>query len=201
MKDNKIKVFLIFIGLIIVIASLPLYFWRGIGCCDDSGFLVIAKWMDSEIMPYNDYSYIYPPGLLYSLLGLKKLFGEAWWVSRFFILFTNLLLVLITIRVITKSDGLKTGLLTGLFLYPSLHLFNGFIIHAENFCALFAILALGVIYRKETDSLLRVLFFGLLIGLASLFKQPAIFYLIAYLVLLVTFMFTKKVSLKKGLIS
>ena len=200
MKDNKVKVFLISVGLIIVILSLPLYFWRGIGCCDDSGFLVMAKWMDSDIMPYNDYDFIYPPGLLYALFGLKKLFGEAWWISRFFILFTNLILVLITIKVITKSDGINTGLLTGLFLYPSLHLFHGFIMHAENFCVLFAILALGIIYGKETDSSWRVLFFGLLIGLASLFKQPAIFYLIAYLALLVIFMFSKKVALKKGLI-
>jgi hypothetical protein len=173
---------------------------RGIGAVDDSNFLIIAKWIQSGFRPYLDLMEIKPPGIYYTLYLLKIFFGEAWWVSRVFILFVDLALVSLVFLVTMKQKGWLAGLFAAIFLYPSMMLFRAYCLLTESFCALFGIIALAVIYRRETVSLRRTFTFGACVGFSVLYKQPGILYLLAYLFFLLISIVCSKLTIKRALV-
>lgn len=179
--DTLLKRTLLVIAIITFLLSLPLYFARGIGTVDDSNFLVIGKWMEYGFKPYNDIMEIKPPAIYYTSYMLQKFFGEAWWVHRIFIALVNVLFAVCVGIVTTRQNGWLAGTSAGLFTYPTLMVYQGYTLYPEQFCALFGIIALGVIYGNKTHVRMRSFIFGLLVGVSSLFKQPGVLYLLAYL--------------------
>jgi len=181
--DKNIKLWLVFTFIGIIILSLPFFFARGIGVMDDTNFLIIAKWIKYGFKPYNDLAELKPPAIYYTLYILNKFFGEAWWVSRVFIFLIDILFALLVVFFLNKRLGDIIAWLSGINLYLALILFGGYRIHTETFCALLGMIGLFFIINKK-DYTKHNLLFGIIIGFASLYKQPAIFYLIAYILFL-----------------
>ena len=181
--DRIITKWLIFTFIVIIILSLPFFFARGIGVMDDTNFLIIAKWIKYGFKPYNDLAELKPPAIYYTLYILDKFFGEAWWVSRVFILLVDVLFALLFVFFLNKRCGDIIAWFSGINLYLALMLFGGYRIHTETFCALLGMIGLFFIINKK-DYTKHNLLFGIIIGFASLYKQPAVFYLIAYILFL-----------------
>jgi hypothetical protein len=192
--------FIFFAAVIVALLSLPLFFARGIGVADDSTFLVITKYLDAGFGPYTYFKEHHPPGIYVVLYFLKMFFGEAWWVSRIFILALNLLLSFATAFFIGRRKGVVPGVLGAIFMYVALLLFHGYCLHAEHLCALFGLAAFAVIYQRETVSLGRVALFGILVALASFFKLIGFLYLCAYIIFLLVCLLKRKAGLRRILV-
>jgi len=180
---KSIKVGLATMFILVLILSLPFFFKRGIGMVDDTNFLIIAKWIKYGFRPYNDIAELKPPATYYLLYILNKFFGEAWWVSRIFIFLIDIFSSLLIVFFLNKKYGFF-GWIAGISFYASLILLGGYRIHTDTFCALIGMLGIFWISQKHNYSFKYNLLFGIIIAIASLFKQSAIFYLIAYLLFL-----------------
>ncbi|MCM8792439.1 MAG: glycosyltransferase family 39 protein, partial [Candidatus Omnitrophica bacterium] len=199
LKNRFFKKFLICLFLCTVFISLPCFFKRGIGVVDDTNFLVISKWIGYGYKPYRDLIEIKPPAIFYTLHIIQKIFGEAWWISRAFILIIDITFVIFTALFVSKIYGSISGILTAVFLYPSILIFGGYRIHTETFVSLLGIIAINFIYNREKGSFIRIIGFGLIIGLASLYKQPGVFYLFGYIVFLLFEFFKKRINPREWL--
>lgn len=194
--EKSVKALLFVTALIVFLLSLPCFFARGIGTADDSSFLIIAKWIGHGLNPYKDLVDVKPPGIYYTLYALRSFFGDAWWVNRVFILAVDILCIMVAMIIGTKTQGRLVGVLSGLYAYPTLILFWGHKLFAEQFCAFFGLIAIALIYRKEDSSLKHSYIYGLLIGISTLYKQTAIIFFLAYIFFLVMKAFRKKIVLK-----
>ncbi|MCM8799293.1 MAG: glycosyltransferase family 39 protein [Candidatus Omnitrophica bacterium] len=192
------KPWLIITFLSIIILSLPFFFARGVGIVDDTNFLIIAKWMKYGFKPYNDLAELKPPGIYYVLYLINIFFGEAWWVSRVFIFLIDILFAVLIIFFLKRIYNSTFAWLGGINLYTSLILFGGYRIHTEILCALLGMLGLFLISNKKDLHFKDSLLFGIIIGISSIFKQPGIFYLIAYILFLIFKKIPKKEKLLNG---
>src|SRR3972149_3614896 len=81
----------------------------------DEGFAVLnaTRVIDQEA-PYKDFWAIYPPGQLYTLAGLYKLFGASLLVSRIYDTLVRFFLVVGVFLVARKVSSPRLAFLTGL---------------------------------------------------------------------------------------
>lgn len=132
--------------------------------------------LNGKIM-YLDFIDHKPPGIYY----LFALFLEFWnsvWMIKFSLIIFNMGSSCIVYLIAKKLWDKYTGMIAGIFYITGLIVYNGYIVIIEPYMSFFILSAILVYINFRESKELKYLFLsGILVGIATLIKQPALFIL------------------------
>jgi len=162
-----------------LICGAPLFFARGIGVFDDSVYLKIGELILDGLIPYRDVFDIKPPGIYY-LGALIAWIGRSHWLApRIFLFIFAVIFGAWVIEYTRKYWGNLAAYIVAGEFGLSYIIAQGYSFHTEQFCAFFGFAAIVVVSGKRRNASFSWLIAGFLLGLAFLFKQVAVIYLVA----------------------
>ena len=163
---------------VLLVASAPLYFARGIGVFDDSLYLKAGQLILDGLKPYRDFYDIKPPGIYYVSAAIAAVGGRGWLAPRIFLFAFAAVFQIAMVRWIHTHFGARAAMFGAVLNGLSYPLAQGYSLHTEPFGALAAFAACCVVL-PDTRSIVRWGVAGALVGLAVLFKQTGVLYLAA----------------------
>jgi hypothetical protein len=183
-------------GVVVYIQS---FRWVPLG--DYANMVEYAYKIFCGALPFRDFMTPYPPGTFYIMSWLMKLFGVSNMVFKIYVVFLQVLIVLLTYAILQKLNrdrSLNLILILPLaFVGHAMFPFPVYDIHAH----LFVLVAIGLfiaIMNREIKSSPALFLYGVLVALPMFFKQNVGVGMIvaAYLGLLILlFMATKPLRL------
>lgn len=166
------------LGLCLVLAS-PLFFLRGIGVFDDSLYLKFGELIAGGALPYRDFFDNKPPGIYYVAAAIAWLGRGHWLAPRIFLFVFAVVFAGWVTSYTQKYWGAAAAYWTAWLFGLSYITSQGYSLHTDQFCAFFGFAGIVVVSGSRRNSFFAWLVAGVLVGIAFLFKQPAIIYLIA----------------------
>ncbi len=158
--------------------SAPLYFVRGIGIFDDSVHLKIGQLILDGLKPYRDFYDNKPPGLYYVSAAIAAVGGRGWLAPRIFLFLFAAAFQFGVCRWLQRVLGGRVAMIAGVLLGLSYPLCQGYSLHTEPFGAAAAFAACALVFTAPTSTR-RWAAAGLLLGLATIFKQTGVLYVAA----------------------
>lgn len=179
-KMKNISIFLgVFFTLLIIFF---LTMEPNIGVYDEGLILTGALRVYYGEYPHSDFYVNYGPAQFYILGYLYKIFGPMLIVERLFDLATRALIVIVTYLTISKLISLKSSIVATLIVLLFLLgiRFYGYPIFQSFLCIMLGLMLL-VRYGLDQKGIYVVLYSGLLIGIAALFRYDVGFFAYAAL--------------------
>ena len=169
------------LGIVAVLlaASAPLYFVRGIGIFDDSVFLKAGQLILDGLTPYRDFYDNKPPGLYYVAAAIAAIGGRGWLAPRIFLFLFAAVFQVALVRWLHQQFGTRPAAIGALLIGLSYPLCQGYSLHTEPFGAA-AAFAACVVVLADTSSRRRWAVAGALLGLGVVFKQTGVLYVAAF---------------------
>lgn len=167
-------------ALILIISS-PLFFLRGIGVFDDSVYLKIGELINQGLHPYKDVFDNKPPGIYY-LAALIAWIGRNHWLTNRLFLFIFAAILGFSVIKYTRYIWTNQAAYFAAFIFGTSYIITqGYSFHTEQFCTALGFAAICIVSQKRSHQLINWIISGCLVGIAFLFKQVAILYLIAFI--------------------
>ncbi|MBD2208387.1 glycosyltransferase family 39 protein [Nostoc linckia FACHB-104] len=171
---------------ICLLFSSPLFFLRGIGIFDDSVFLKIGELIVDGLVPYRDVFDNKPPGIYYLAAVIAAISNNHWLAPRLFLFVFAALFGIWVIKYTRNYWGDLAAYLVAWIFGLSYTITQGYSFHTDQFCAFFGFAAVVAISSKHSQARYSWFLAGLSIGVAFLFKQVAVIYLVAILCFFIT---------------
>lgn len=149
---------------------------------DVGTFLTIADGVNRGQLPYRDFFDHKPPGIYYLFALILQVSGHSLTAVRVVHLVAIVMVAGLTALLARRLHDGVTGMLAGLMVLYGGSAFSATQMTAEVWVALFTVCAIGWLLRRWPTSDLAWtdwLLVGLLLGLATLFKQTALLTLLA----------------------
>lgn len=142
---------------------------------DEGVFLTIANQINKGFLPYADYFDHKPPGIYYFFALVIGVVGNSLLFARLAIALINLATVYLLFKIgskfLTEFQRYYLLLIFGILCI----LYQGFYVLTEPLMVFFLVFSFFVLIKIfEKTSNLLVFICGILIGIATIFKQPAI---------------------------
>ena len=176
------RLLLLSLLLLSLIGLALLIYLRGIGVFDDSIFYTVAEGITRGAIYPIDLFDIKPPGLYYTLAVVTALFGKAWWIPRTFLLFVDILFIGLFLWFASRHLSRNWSIWAGVIFCLSLAAAWGYQPNVRAFAAIPGSLGLVLVYGSNYKSTLRNACYGLLAGIATLYHQTGVGYLVAFII-------------------
>lgn len=176
-KSSKTLIFFLLLAIFMSISGLffPVHHDEGV-------FLTISGQMSKGYVPYLDYFDHKPPGIYLVLMLLKIIFGQSILIIRSFVLIVNLISSILIYFIGRRLFSFKAGLFSAVVYMIINPVFQGNFSLTEPFVNLFILASfVKIIELRKYYSLLNIFLVGLLLGIASIFKQAALVLIPVYL--------------------
>src|SRR5215510_14925396 len=118
---------------LLLVASSPLYFVRGIGIFDDSLYLKAGQLILDGLKPYRDFYDNKPPGIYYLSAAIAAGGGRGWLAPRIFLFLFAAIFQIAVIRWLQTHFGARVATFAAILLGLSYPLSQGYSLHTEPF--------------------------------------------------------------------
>lgn len=180
--------------LLIFLVASPLFFWRGIGVFDDSVYLKIGELITDGLLPYKDVFDNKPPGIYYVAAIIAWVSNKHWLTNRVFLFIFPILVGYVIIKYTKSLWNNQVAYFSALLFPISYVISQGYSFHTEQFCAAFGFLSLLLITNDRKFKMINWFLSGCCLGLAFMFKQVGIIYLISFFISDLLFLYLGKLS-------
>jgi hypothetical protein len=167
-------------GFILGISS-PLFFLRGIGIFDDSVYLKIGELINQDLYPYRDVFDNKPPGIYYLSALIAWIGQNHWLTNRIFLFIFAVILGFSVIRYTKSIWGNLSAYFAALIFGTSYIITQGYSFHTEQFCTALGFAAIYLVSQRSSERITNWMLTGCFVGMAFIFKQVAILYLMAFI--------------------
>ncbi len=142
---------------------------------DAGAFLTIAQGILEGYRPYHDFFDHKPPGIYYTLAVVLALSYRSIWGAKVFLLLVALAVLGFIAKVLQRIDGDSVAVWWGACLGAlGWVVYQGYTLVTETMVTCLVVASLVGLLRPNP----RWGVAGLLVGLATLFKQPAVLFLL-----------------------
>jgi hypothetical protein len=162
-----------------LLLTAPFFFLRGVGVFDDSLFLKTGEMIAQGALPYRDFYDNKPPGVYYVGALIAWLGGGHWLAPRVFLFLFALAFGVCVVAFVRRRFGDRAGHRAAWLFGLSHVLAQGYSLHTEALCGFFGFLAACAVAGGRKRNVAAWFTAGALTGLAVLFKQPAVLYLVS----------------------
>ena len=162
--------------LVFFICSIIILAWQinGLFGRDAGAHIAMANGITKGKLPYRDYFDVKMPGIAFIYAAIISLAGKSALLLRAFAAAINILIAVLIVKITKPSYGIKTGLVAASLYLLSAAIWGGVDIMTEPFVALCGLLAFAVFLKRDNPQSFFVI--GLLLGIATIFKQVGVFY-------------------------
>lgn len=142
---------------------------------DGGAYLTVSQGILRGQLPYVDFIDHKPPGIYY----IFALFLWVWnsvWMIKISLILINLSTAFILYLIATKLWNGYTGVIAGLFYLTGLIIYNGYMVLIEPYMSFFISLSFfGYVLFYQSKEPKYLFLSGLMVGIATILKQPALF--------------------------
>jgi 4-amino-4-deoxy-L-arabinose transferase-like glycosyltransferase len=176
-RDRGIRSSFIIIFILLSL-FLPLHYFHGFISPDEGSYIFIANSINHGSVLYKDFIDIKPPGIFYLNSLIFSIFGKSLYISRLVLYITNALAALIIYYLGRNQWNEYIGQLSSILYLIGIYnpLVQGYFVLTEQFMVFFGLLGIFIFLKFRKERYLVLV--GILFGIATLFKQPGIFFFI-----------------------